>query len=263
MSGTNILTFCSQWTWEDQQSYLARILLIEIMSIYEGWCSRIRHSVGLPAGRIRKNFEKWIQFPDTDSAGIATNEGIGRALAEVNSGLSPFLTTCMVPSLRRVSKCGSQGVVHLNRYLIVYRYFKEMRNCISHSNSTVSSLAVDWHKRASALSPTDLGIKEVPRMLRPIEGDPAVLSLRGVVGMSDVIIRLLTTLDAELAGVGAAETVLLDRWKEQYGSVVALSSQPSKRENQIKYHFRNAGLPTPFVPSDAADFLKKHAMVDW
>lgn len=44
-------------------------------------------------------------------------------------------------------------------------------------------------------------------------GDPVGLDLHGVLGFADVILRIITTIDAELSKTNVGETVLLQRIK--------------------------------------------------
>jgi hypothetical protein len=69
-----------------------------------------------------------------------------------------------------------------------------------------------------------------------------VLDLHGVVGFSDVLRRLVLTIDAELTSTTFAERVLLDRWREEFG-VVQTSSEMKRRHATIGRHLKKLGLP--------------------
>jgi hypothetical protein len=129
-------------------------------------------------------------------------------------------------------------LIQADKLLTTYRYFKEARNCVVHNNSLASQDAVDTYQAAAALTAADLGIKEVPAMNSTVLGQPVLLNLRGVVGLYDVVIRLLTTLDAELAAAKLAEDVLVAKWVKQHGKGVTFAGPGIRRVRRVATCFK-------------------------
>ena len=62
------------------------------------------------------------------------------------------------------------------------------------------------------LSASDLNVAEKP-VLSPVSlNKPITLSLRGVIGFSDIVLRIIATLDAEFSGSPLAEREFRDQW---------------------------------------------------
>lgn len=264
VQGPNIRRFCVSQTWEAQQAQLAKILLLDLFALYEGWCSRI---VGRLTGVEDSPHVKGLQFPTrprkkkdgtikTDAAGTPVLGGVGPSVSELTSLKSSYLEKNILPGLRAAKKYAPLGLIQADKLLTTYRYFKEARNCVVHNNSLASQDAVDTYQAAAALTAADLGIKEVPAMNSTVLGQPVLLNLRGVVGLYDVVIRLLTTLDAELAAAKLAEDVLVAKWVKQHGKGVTFAGPGIRRVRRVATCFKAIKCPVPVSSDDTVDFLK-------
>ena len=265
LHGPNVRRFVTERTWEYQQQQLARVLLIELFAIYEGWCARVVLRV---AGKEDSAQVKSLQFPTgpkkkrdgtvkLDKSGLPVIGGVGPAVAALTETKSQFLADNVVPRLRAAKKCAVKAG-HLDNLLTVYRYFKEARNCWAHAGGDATSDAAEQYELAVALKPADLDVKEVPVMLPTVTGRPVALSLRGVVGLGDIVIRILTTLDADLAVASAAEHVLLQKWRDTNGLGIVFASGATRRSEQVASGFKAIRLPKPVSVEEAVKFLAAH-----
>lgn len=73
-------------------------------------------------------------------------------------------------------------------------------------------------------------------------GNPVSLNLRGVVGFTDVLIKIMVTVDAELSRAERAEA-LFEKAFRAANRRVMLSATPRRRDAQVKERCFKAGSP--------------------
>ena len=204
--GANITRAVLEKTWEEQQEQFAKFLLINLIAIYEGWLEGLQEVLGLTKKQIKQ-----LQFP----TGVDKNGnpfGVNVAITELTNNRSTLLENAFYATLRTHSK---NSLSQLENLLICFRFFKECRNSVAHrggiadNNSYESYVAI-----ANLASLHTLNVDEVPEHFPIVVGKPVKLSLRGVVGLGDIIIKLVATLDAELSTCQKAENELIERFKQ-------------------------------------------------
>ena len=262
--GTNIKRFCITKSWDEQQANLAKGLLLSLFAIYESWCSRIVDRLSPAKG---ETYVKGLQFPTTqelnangspklDGSNNPVFKGIEPSLGALTTPQSPYLVLNIVPGLRLAKKYPTGGMCHAELFIRIYRYFKEVRNCIIHEGARASKKAVDAYLDVAGVTAADLGFKESPALNPLVLGDPVELNLRGTVGLSEVLIRLLTFLDAELAASQAAEAVLVEKWKRQHGIGLNFPSPGPKRQARVNRCFKALQFPMPSDAEATVHFLR-------
>lgn len=126
--------------------------------------------------------------------------------------------------------------------LACYRCFKEIRNVSAHAGRTPDINAVTAYTNASPLT-AGLGLNGRNLALPTVVAGNAVqLSLLHIQALCGLLLKIVITLDAELAITQAAEGVLVDRWKESY-SYASVSADPVRRKRRIAYMNSRVGLP--------------------
>ena len=233
--GANLRHACMELSWTNQQAEFARFLLFEICAIYETWCEQILFELGRPP-----RLSKHLQFPTHPTR----NEGgVSYAIRTINTVTSPALTAAIYPTLISNSK---NSLAYLEQLLLCYRYFKEIRNSFIHGSNIASTSFVDAQMRYASLTKASLGVKEIPEWTQHVAGQPIPLSLRGVVGFGDIVLRLICTLDIEFAKSAYAEGVFERRWKVIHGpKPVMLAADANKKVRRVQRLVRAMGLPRP------------------
>lgn len=235
-----------QDSWSDMQGWFAKLLLSETCALFEGWIASALDELNLPAAN-RKQIEKQLQFPSTlDAAGQATN-GLRKALDSIQA---PSKSTTMQASFEApmlASRKNSKG--HIENLLICYRVFKEARNSFTHHGGRATQAAEQSYINYFGQTATLLGLKEKPVMPPIAEGNPIQLSLRGVVGFSDVVLRLVHTLDTEFAISPHAERIVSERWLAKHKGLVTLKVDPSQKLSHLRRLVHQCGLPKPIALS--------------
>ena len=239
--GANLSRACLEMTWEEQQSQFAKFLLFDLFAIIEGWLAKVLDDLGRPG--LAKEF----QFPTSTKAN-GTLAGFGFGQAELRATPSPLLTRSFYPGLRSHPK---NSLNEIEKLLIAYRCFKECRNAVMHAGGIAQTRTVSAYQAYLALTASDLRAKELPECPPVLAGNRVQLSLRGVVGFSDVILRLIATLDAEFACALHAEKEFRSQWLTYYAGArsakryVLSTTNASRRDEQIGKLVRKLGLPTP------------------
>jgi hypothetical protein len=134
--------------------------------------------------------------------------------------------------------------------MIVYRFFKECRNCIAHASSIADQKTEDSYNAFQLVANTiDLPVDEAPLHFPVKSGSKVKLSLRGVVGFGEIILRMVTTLDVVLIPMKEAEGELIKsfkEWRKTKGKRShSLKKDPAERGQQIIRLVRGIGYPDP------------------
>ena len=241
--GANLRRSCIETSWEDQKQEFARFLLFEFCAMYEAWCEGCLLELGQP-----EELSKALQFPTAIRGGKPV--GVGHAVGVITKARSPTLSAALLSPLSTNRK---NSKAQLEELLVCYRYFKEARNALVHAGGTPSKAFRDAEAAYSQRTASSLGVKEAPAYIASVPGQPPSLSLRGVVGFGEIVLRLICTLDLELMQSASAEAVFIKRWRARHGyASTMISSDPVARLHRIRRLFKKLDLPSP-VLSPALD----------
>lgn len=219
----NLKKTCFDTTWESQQEQFARFLLGQLCGIYESYLSGILKSLSIHNDTILKK----LQFTTEGNV-----KGIWPAINHINLTESSAIRSSFYPGLI-THKWYSKN--ELDDLLKCYRYFKECRNCLFHNGGIASDKAETSYLEFSQVTKTDLKQKEIPKHEPLRKGDLIKIHFRGVVLLSSILLRMIVTIDAELAKSSRAESELKSRWLEEYGKTrIYLGSDVEKRKGKIR-----------------------------
>jgi hypothetical protein len=261
LHGANLRRACIDTSWEYQQQQFAKFVLISLFSIYESWLADVLQIVA-PAARHR-DLDKRCQFPDSTAR---SGKGVTTAIAEIKLNSSPMTVGAFYAALQKQKK---NALPKIQELLKCYRAFKESRNSFAHQNGLATQVAVDAYQAYAVLSALDLALPEKPVLLPVSLNKPIALSLRGVIGFSDVILRIIATLDAEFSCSHLAERELREQWVEKYSvngkvpRVILRSAGVGRREKQLARMVQMLELPRPSRTSITLidSFLKQSGFV--
>lgn len=233
----NLYRACIEQDWEQQEYNISRNLLTNIFALYEGWIETI-----LPQLSNSNVNAKKFQFPH--EAGIAL------------SALQQHQNQALVDAMYNVyvSKNSDSKLIHLDNYLKVYRYFKECRNCIIHSGGRTNQKLIQAYSDVKGLTANDLDVSEIPEMKEVVAVDELVkITLRGVVGFSQIVLKLVEVLDMEFIKADKAVDCFVMQVKEftPYPQYPSPDEAKSRKMIEAILH-RSAFLP----PQHSNDFYK-------
>jgi hypothetical protein len=250
----NLRGACVEKTWEEQQRVFAKFLLIDLCAIFESWITQV---LACLASASATN-EKDLQFP-TNMAGT-TPRGVLAAVARLTNPESAVLRSSFYDLLKASPK---NALPRLDNLLHCYRFFKECRNCLAHNGGIATAKAVESYLQFSTVAhPASLGVTEVPAHNKTILGDPIRLDLRGVVGFSDIVLRIVVTLDAELSRSVRAERHFKEQWLRCNGRRYTLkTASADERARQVQRLVAKLRLPRPLHTAALETWLRTEQLV--
>lgn len=224
--------------WENHEQNIAWLFLNGIFPIFEGWLADLHDKV-FPTTNGDIDVAA-MQFSTSRANNILTE--IHRLTAsECDITRDAFYATYVSKKHRCFSK--------LNNLLICYRFFKEMRNCYMHNAMIADAKLLNAYSQFSTLSSADLNMSEIPDHFVPVEGEKVKVSLRGVIGFSQIVLQIMLTCDTELLRSQYAEKELLDRLKKVAPSKLEVSNKKDRALRKVKGMIIGAGFVTP-SPTD-------------
>lgn len=236
--GTNLRRACIEQTWEQQQERFAEILLTSLFALYESWCEQMATALHFTSS----NGAKRIQFATKVDPTGKKIDGVGEVLDRLAHSNSPIMVDLIYPVLTTHPKC---QLAHLEDYLAIYRYFKELRNCLMHRGGLADQKCVAAFSALPATgTPNAIGMKEYPQHTATVLGHQVSLSLRGVVGFSDVLVRLMVTLDAEFSKHHEAERMIVESWRNFNMKRYMLPAEATARARTLRRLVAKLGWKT-------------------
>jgi hypothetical protein len=252
--GANLQRACMDHTWDDQKEAFARILLVNTIAIYEGWIEEVLEALG----KNTQTFRTQLQFPNPVGG---AGSGVGAAIGALTAVESPSIKEYLYAPL---SAGRYYALPKINEMLLCYRFFKELRNCDMHGGGIADQRLIDAYNRfLPVATPAALGVAEVPAFIPPIADERVRISLRGVVGFSNIVLRIIATLDAELSRSKLSEKPFLAKWKLAHPLQRMLSAKPKKRNSQIKRMANRAGFPKPSKTNKFGDWLSQGGLTQF
>lgn len=246
----NLYRSCVEFTWEKQKEDIAKMILINLFAYYESWVENILTELG----KNTKTRQKELQFPSYPGKRGATdviNDLLANTSVEMSNAFYNHYSSSKKYSLSK-----------LNNLLVVYRYFKECRNCIVHSGGFATQKLVDASSLYDSLSAIDINVKSKPEYNTFNLNDPVKLIITGVVGFTDIIIQIITTIDAELLKTKEAEKVFIKRTKKYVGNKPKGIDKLAKgRAKAIRSIVRQSGFANPTKTDELERILLRENII--
>jgi hypothetical protein len=241
--GVDLKQICINNNWDVHEDEFSKWLLFDACTLYEGWaekvCSQVFNSTHA------EKCSKQIQFP-SDLLGIGNPSGYILAVQRANQNISNFIKAEFFPSL-------SQGKynkwIHIQEYLIAYRYFKECRNAFIHSDGKVTQevMSAQGHF-LNILTPTQIIFKHSFSTPTNVLGSKIKLNINDVIFFTRVVKSLIATFDAALSVSLKCELVLENRMKSLTSENNKWDSLPAnkiRREQRIHRMLSASKIPEP------------------
>lgn len=244
----NYYRACVELTWEEQQEQFASFLLTNVFAFYESWVKQTLLVLGITDNKM----EKHLQFPSDGPL-----QGVLFAINTMNSIESaPLKNTFFSIFSSNKKYC----MAELDNLMICYRYFKEIRNSIIHKGGLVGDVLELVSHKYEALTPFDLKAKEKPAYYPMRVGGRVKLNIRGVVGFLDIIIKIVTTLDAVMLCSQGAENEFIRRWKI-HANHPTLKKTEYARKVKVAGMVRECSFPRPSSTKAIEEWLAKKSLI--
>lgn len=242
--GVNYKRAFFEQTWEQQQAEFAWILLNSTIPVFEGWLEELKQDY-FPDMRIKD-----LQFPIKVQAEIS----------RLKNSYSTVMSNSFYSTYQgKRDRCYSR----IDALLSCYRVFKEARNCYMHNGSRADIKLINAYKSYIPFAiPQMLDVSEVPKFPAPNLNNEIKISLRGVVGFSYILIKIIVTLDSELLCTTNAENEFMSRYKMKHKEFRTLKADINAARGQVKQYVRQCGFPTPKAVDDLMSFLLNNHLVN-
>lgn len=246
----NLYRTCIDDSWEDIEFRIAKNLLTNIFACYEGWVENIL--VTLNYSRVKSDSKKF-QFPST------TANGYNVLLRTLTTNSCADLVTAYYNVYKTKNQHYNVGLI--DNWFLFYRYFKECRNAIIHTGGQTTQRVIDAYNSIAHLTKADLDVKEVPQIFNSTLGTPIKLSLRGVVGFSQIIIKIVSTLDVELIKAEKADEYFAKRVLESVRGRQTVSADVNTKRSQVRSYSHKGSFATPSDLDAIYNILKRFNVV--
>jgi len=231
--------------WDELDQQTCQLLLINTVALYEAWCHEICGA--FVRSRViteekQRTYQGALQYPD--HYGVKPREGIASVVKRLESadGVSAGMTALMSSVLPSPV---DQAV--FSPRMRLYRLFKEARNSISHRGSMASAEVCSAYSDCGALGAADLAMRKVPEFPAPVLGKPVHLSWRGVIGLSDMLRRVVAEVDHLLMYTKTAELDLIERLRTDPGAL----QDPSQADAVVEYRYAKKIPDGPWIVTRA------------
>lgn len=236
-------------TWNEQLESFASFILINTIAIFEDYVSAICDGASITSSQ-KRSIEKQLQFPSSAQNG-------GLAAAKATLGTSSVLAGA-VSWDKRTSRRIDEG--NIEGLLTCYRYFKELRNSISHNGGRVGQRQLDAQSDlGQTISNGKIGSVRVPDYL-PAQslGDAAKPVYRGVIGFSEVILHMIATYDCIFSKTPVVENEIRRTLTPDKMTWPTSEVGKARRFNKI---FDRNKFPKLTPTPDLVSFLKSEGLV--
>lgn len=241
--------------WEEQEEQLAWLLLNNLFATHEGWVDSIFYE------RFKgKGYGKDLFVSGLESTGLSTKIA---SYYVTNAKRSQLLTDAFFDVYKNASRLDFSKI---DNYMLMYRYFKEARNSFMHGNCIASQRLIDAYTAYSLVATkTDLDVTEVPVIIPPVLGQKVHLNIRGVIGFSDFVQRILIISDISLLQTKVAEeeftsrnTLLITNPPRR---IDTLSTNQNRAAAQIGQICVNAGFLRPVWSEELQNYMISHGYI--
>lgn len=248
--GVNYSRAFIETLWDTQEELLAWVLLNNLFAIHEGWAQRLYDDAFSCGHYDERTFVKKLEYD-----GLSGNlSGYFVTRSKTSIALeSAFFQVYKTESKLDFSK--------LDNYMLCYRFFKEARNCYMHHNSLASPQLVNAYQAFFPVATTsDLGVSEVPAHIPPVLGQRVQLQLRGVIGFSQLVRRIIIISDICLLRAKAAEKEFFAHIPPNW-NCRTLSGNKATAKGQVNRYSSKAGFLKSKWTREYQDFLIQNGIL--
>lgn len=247
--GADIRRMSKQVSWEDQKEQFAKFVLTNAFAIYESWA---KNMIAVAALSNYSGRSLW-------RIGVGQSKGINDFITEINAYPSDTMARCFKPAFATHKKYLPNL---LDSMMKCYIYFKQIRNCQIHNGGIADQRSVDAYTAfAPVASASSLRTKENLEHFSVVLDKPVRLSLRGVTGFCDILLRLMITTDIEISGSELAERIVLERAAKINLKMTTLNSRAERARQQVTKVCDSLRLPAPTDEGRARQFFIENRLL--
>ncbi len=251
--GIDIRRTCIETDWPQHEEEFAKWILFESCTLYESWCEKVCSEVFSPS--LAAKHAKNLQFP-SDQTKPNQRTGYQKAVDAANAATSSLMTAQFFPKLSS-SPLNRWAVIE--DYLTAYRYFKECRNAIIHSDGVVNQDLIDLRNAlvaSQAKNPSPFRHAFAMPALSLGAGIP--IPIKDSVLFATVVRLLICTFDAALCVAISNERTLEARLRTARArspALVNIPADPVKKTQRVRRILTAARVPVPVTVADVEAWM--------
>ncbi|MEB8479659.1 hypothetical protein P2G56_14715 [Cronobacter malonaticus] len=234
--GIDLESVCLSQGWDEHVHRFSKSLIFEACTMYEAWAEKICEYV-LPGDDTAR---KSLQFPTTNGS-----NGYMKAIIKVNSNPSTFIKNNFFGI---VSSNNMNRWARINDFLIMYRYFKEIRNSFIHGSGNVNQEIMDCFSQVESMHNHRGQLTKFPiNLSQPTLDSEINISIRDSVIFYSYIKYIIITFDAALCVSLNSEDYMSHRIKNYINSnkkqVYYIPHDTAKKERVVKKILLGSSFP--------------------
>lgn len=248
----NLRRSCVQISWHEQQEVFAGFVLANTIAVYESWVEAL-------LDELNTTYETYkIPFVSIDNREVGTR-GIVWAIQSLTASESVIMKAQFYDAAKSQA---DYSMCRVPMLMTCFRFYKELRNAAMHGGGRAKQRLIEAYQRFEPNANIgDLGVSEVPEHVAPILDQKTPLSLRGVVGFTSVIHKLIATVDAECLRAANAEVAFLTRWREHRPKLVELTKRGNRHITRVEGVCSSIGFPKPADANALCEWLNVKGLV--
>lgn len=241
----NLYRSCIEQSWDDQEFIIAKNLLINIFACYEAWIENIleiHNSNNIVNQKRLQSASDWSIV-------------ISQLTAHSDNNIVDNFYQQYLGSNKNYS------FNYIDKYMKILRYFKECRNCIVHRGGQTTQRVIDAYTDIVNYTPQVLGIKEMPQTFPNNINESIKISLRGVVGLSQLILKIVSTFDIELIKSNISKSYFVEQLKSQSPHPITLPALQPKIIRTISSVIAKGRFIKPHNPISLLPLLRQESIL--
>jgi hypothetical protein len=242
-------------TWERQLEQFAYVILVNAIAAFEDFTAGIGR-IAAHGQTAQRQIAEALQFPASPNPQERNSRTY--AISQMGGQAADLVDAFVYDKAVARRHAGP----NIDNLLICYRYFKEVRNAFAHNGGKANQRTIDSYNRFVAIaSKQALVTNEVPQTTAVVAlGDPVNLSLRGAIGFTDILLKIIATYDIEFSSLQICETELKQRFTAPIkGSYV--QNDPQKKDKRLVKALKSNDFPVINPQSGLRDVLKRLGLI--
>lgn len=245
-------TICINMDWEEHEYRFSSNLIFNACTLFETWIDRIC-SYTIPSDE--NWFSKALQSPLLPTTG--NNKCYVDCINYIKSNKSHYLHNEVLPTLIK-HKANSWS--RINSLLVIYSYFKLIRNNLVHSGGVVTDRIINRHVQlVSDITTSGNPVKSVFEIPTQTLGDKIKLPIKDSINFYSVLKCLIFTYDAALSTTTLSENTFEQRLRDTVeadkSSLYRVPLETRKRNRVLRSILLKSNLPVNIDFENFYDYL--------
>lgn len=244
----NLYRSCVLQSWNEHENVIIRNMLINAFAYYEAWCENMLTILGMAPDTYCSYFQYVYR----------TDKNWHTIYDRVMTSCSAITTNSFYDVYKQNHRFYNFAL--MDKWILYLRYYKECRNSFVHQNGVVTSEMVTMYEKIKDFTIADLAVKELPLSpIAPVLGEPIKLSLRNVVGFTQILQKIANTFDIEFIKTQSAEHYFVEVLRNKVNK--QFLTNPQQIDKGVRSVVQSADFKTPAEISNLYVLLQQNGIM--